>query len=296
MRNVGVVLAKPKPLVGYEPLTTDLFDGLNEVATQAGMRVVTRVVLDVERELEVYRDWHASGAVDGVVLLGIARDDTRITELHALGVPFVAVIDLAQSGNFSAVTIDNSAVMSRVMGYLVARGHTRIGFVSGPEEIESNYHRVRAFTAHARAFDVEMTVFHHEEGSAATAAVLHAASLRDRPTALILGDDVAAVESLGALASVGLNVPTDMSVVAWNDATRCQLAQPAITAMSNEARNVGVLVGECLIELAAGASDITRSVPSAFVVERATVAALPKRVRAAAAVMAAAKPADSGLR
>jgi DNA-binding LacI/PurR family transcriptional regulator len=280
MKNVGVVLAKESPLVGYEPLITELLAGLAEVTVQARMRVLTLVVPDGDHELDAYRRWHTSAAVDAAVILGASAGDTRFDVLKSLGIPFVAVVDDVRPRDVSSVVINNSAMMSGVVGYLAAHGHSNIAFVSGSERIESNYRRARAFSAQALQHGVEGAIFQHQQHESASAAVLRAIAQRDRPTALILGDDLAAVDALEVLTAAGLEVPVDVSIVAWNDATRCQLARPPITALSNEARATGVLVGECLLELASGAPKASREGPIAFIVERATVAS-PSSIRTA---------------
>jgi DNA-binding LacI/PurR family transcriptional regulator len=272
MKDIGLVLVQHTPLVAHEPLISGVEHGLEEVLVRSDMRLVTRVVRDHAAELDVYRYWHATGAVDAVVLVRLTRDDKRVTFLNQLRVPFVAIADESQVGEFSAVAIDNSAMMLALIEHLTSRGHSRISYVSGPAEVELSSIRARAFADQAatagvdgRVVTAELTT---EGGQRATREVLGDES--QRPTAIIYDDDVTAAAGLEAITSLGLTVPGDVAVIAWNDSVLCQSAVPSITAMSNEAHGIGLLVGKCLIDTVESGSRSVVHAPSSFIVERAS--------------------------
>jgi DNA-binding LacI/PurR family transcriptional regulator len=271
MKDIGLVLVQPSPLVAHEPLISGIEHGIEEILVKSDMRLVTRVVRDHEAELDVYRYWHASGAVDAVVLIRLVRDDKRVTFLNQLKVPFVAIADESQVGDFSAVTIDNAGMMHALVDHLTSRGHTNIAYIGGPAEVELSSIRADVFLAGAARGEfrgsvlrTELTV---EGGQQVTRQIL---GEEERPTAIIYEDDLLATAALETIHTLGLKVPTDVAVIAWNDSVRCQSAIPSITAMSNEAHAVGLLAGRCLIETVESGAPVVLTAPRSFIVERAS--------------------------
>ena len=62
-----------------------------------------------------------------------------------------------------------------------------------------------------------------------------------------------AVASLSALAALGLRVPDQISVLAWDDSVLCEITQPQLSAMSHDVMSMGAHVGRRLFGLREGA-------------------------------------------
>jgi DNA-binding LacI/PurR family transcriptional regulator len=86
---------------------------------------------------------------------------------------------------------------------------------------------------------------------------------------------VMAVAGLAAAASLGVAVPAQLSLVAWDDSTLCRLASPALTTMSVDVHQFGVLVAESVLERVDGVAVTARWSPTAHYVPRGTTAPAP---------------------
>jgi DNA-binding LacI/PurR family transcriptional regulator len=272
MRNIGLVLVQRGPRVAYEPLISGVEHGLEETFVRSDMCLVTRVVHDRSAELDVYRHWYASGAVDAVVLVRLRRDDERVTFLKQLKIPFAAIADAGEVGDFSAVTIDSASMMRAAVAYLTSRGHRDIAYVKAPEDTVLSDVRGRTFLDEAtgsglrgRVVSTELS----EDGTDEVTALLMTAGA-DRPTAVIYDDDVTAVAGLETIGSLGLSVPGDVAVMALNDSVRCQSATPSVTAMSDEAHQIGILAARCLTQSVESRSLNVVGAPDSFIVQRAS--------------------------
>jgi LacI family transcriptional regulator, repressor for deo operon, udp, cdd, tsx, nupC, and nupG len=270
MRNVGLVLVQSAPRVAYEPLISGIGHGLEEMFVKSGMCLVTRVVRDRSAELDVYRYWHASGAVDAVILVRLRQDDERITFLKQLKIPFAAIADTLEVGDFSAVTIDSASMMREAVAYLTSRGHADIAYVKAPEDTVLSDVRTRMFLQEARSsgfrgrvVSTELT----EDGSHEVTTRLMSEG-DNRPTAVIYDDDVTAVAGLETIQSLGLAVPEGVAVMAWNDSVRCQSATPPVTAMSDQAHRIGILAATCLIQAVESDARTIVGAPDSFIVQR----------------------------
>jgi DNA-binding LacI/PurR family transcriptional regulator len=70
-----------------------------------------------------------------------------------------------------------------------------------------------------------------EEGARITRRLL---SSPQRPTAVIYDNDVMAIAGMSVAQEMGLSVPGDLSIVAWDDSPLCQLTHPPLTALSRD--------------------------------------------------------------
>ena len=102
-----------------------------------------------------------------------------------------------------------------------------------------------------------------EEGGRATRRLLSGA---ERPTAIIYDNDVMAVAGLAVAQRMGLAVPADLTIVAWDDSPLCSLMHPPLTALSRDIAEYGALAarqllaaiaGEPVTDLEAGAAHLT---------------------------------------
>jgi DNA-binding LacI/PurR family transcriptional regulator len=271
MKDVGLVLVQNTPHPTHDPLISGIGHGLEEILVKSGMRLTTRVVPDAAAELDVYRYWHARDAVDAVVLMRLTRDDKNVSFLQEARIPFVAIADETQVGQFSAVVIDNTAMMAALVEHLTSRGHSNMVYVGGPADVEPSSVRAAAFLAESARAGFQGAVMSCEptaEGAQRATRALLAAD--GRPTAVIYDDDVSAAAGLRTIQGAGAKVPDDIAIVAWNDSVLCQSATPSITAMSHEVHSVGLLAGKCLIATAETGRREVLYAAHAFIVERAS--------------------------
>jgi DNA-binding LacI/PurR family transcriptional regulator len=61
----------------------------------------------------------------------------------------------------------------------------------------------------------------------------------DPPTAIFYDNDVMAVAGLGEAQRMGVAVPADLSIMAWDDSMLCELVHPALTALRRHIAAVG---------------------------------------------------------
>ena len=61
-----------------------------------------------------------------------------------------------------------------------------------------------------------------------------------------------AVAAVGVAAEMGVAVPDQLSLLAWDDSALCRLANPTVSAMSLDVQAMGMQVADCLLNLLAG--------------------------------------------
>jgi DNA-binding LacI/PurR family transcriptional regulator len=251
VHTVGLVLARPAPMLGREPFYMEFIAGVESVLVKRDYSLLLRLVDSVAEELEVQRHWWQGRRVDGSLLVDLHADDPRIQELPTAGLPAVVVGHPSLAGPYPAVWTDDAVAMTEAVRYLAALGHQSLVRVGGPSDLGHSAIRTQAFEAaaadagiaHAR---VVTTDFSGDGGSRATRSVLLSA---ERPTAIIYDNDIMAVAGLGVASEMNVRVPHDLSILAWDDSQLCRMVRPRLSAMSHDVFRFGAQAAEALFEV-----------------------------------------------
>lgn len=275
---IGLVLARPARTLGVEPFFMELIGGIEESLSSDDRSLLLHVVPDHRTEIAAYRRWGHGRLVDAVVLVNLVTDDPRLAVLRELAVPTVVVGGPDRTlPDVAHVWIDNGQAMRDAVGYLVDLGHVTIGRVSGPAALAHTRSRTEAFHAECAHRQVHGVVlegdYSEESGRRATHTLL---GRSDPPSALVFDNDVMAVAALGAADELGLTVPRDVSLLAWDDSPLCRLAHPALSAMSLDVHAMGVQVADAVLDLLASGRPTTSTAPLPRLVVRGSTAGPPR--------------------
>jgi DNA-binding LacI/PurR family transcriptional regulator len=229
----GLVVNRPARTLGVEPYFMQLISGIESALAGGPTALMLQVADGPDTEMASYRRWWAERRVDGVILVDLRLADPRIELVGELGMPAVVVGGPHGTGELPCVWIDDGGAVDEVLEYLVSLGHRRIARVAGPEELAHTASRSAAFAAAAERLDLRGTRTVHTDYSdeAGARAARRLLASTEPPTALVFDNDLMAVAALGVAGELGLSVPADVSLVAWDDSTLCQLVRPALTAV-----------------------------------------------------------------
>ncbi|WP_277212912.1 LacI family DNA-binding transcriptional regulator [Isoptericola croceus] len=253
--TIGLILARAPETLGFESFYMQFVAGIEQVLSERSYGLLLQVVPDITAEIAAHRRWRAARRVDGVVVVDPRQDDPRLELLtDAAALPAVVVGDPALAGGATAVWTDDGAAVRECVRYLAGLGHRRIGRVTGTEAFGHTHIRDVAFFDEARrhglAAEVQRADFTPEAGATATRALLTA----DRPvSAIVFDNDVMALAGLGVAHELGVRVPQDVSLVAWDDSPLCEAAFPQLTALSHDVTSYGAHVARRLFDRIEGA-------------------------------------------
>ncbi|MEU4236089.1 substrate-binding domain-containing protein [Actinoplanes sp. NPDC026619] len=268
-RRVGLVLARASRVLGEEPYYHEFLEGLERVLTPAGVSVLVKVVTDRAAESDTYERWAARGFVDGVVLVDLAPDDERVAQVNRLGLPAVVIGAPSTASGLPTVWTDDAGFAREAIRFLVGRGHVWIGHLSGPASFVHTQLRRAGAEAEARdsAVNLERAEgdYSYESGRKGAAELIRVGA-----TAIVCDNDLMALAALDELRDQGRAVPDDVSVVAWDDSALCQLAVPALSAMSHDVGRIGELAAGALLDAMAGKPPAVYEAPTAHLVARAS--------------------------
>ena len=254
--TVGLVLARDPGMLGVESFYMQFLAGIETELSLRNHGLLLQVVPDIESELETLRGWHKARRVDGVIVTDVRVDDPRIDYLAKTPtLPAVVVGDPSVAEGLTTVGTDDATAAREAVRHLVDLGHRRIARVAGLVELAHTRLRDDAFLDEMRLQDAEPIVLHTDftpaEGVEATRAALTGPNA---PTAIIYDNDIMAVAALGVAAQLGIRVPDELSIVAWDDSVLCQHSYPRLTSLSHDVVNFGAHVARRLFDVVGGAA------------------------------------------
>lgn len=187
--------------------------------------------------------------LDGLLLVGAFLNDRLHTYLEQYPAPMVLVDAYATDESYDAVVSDNLMGGFEATEYLIAQGHRQIAIVgSRPMGYPSIQARRRgyaqAMSKHGLPPIFMDCLLTPEAAGQATAALLAA---HPTTTAVFACNDEVAIAVVKAAKEHGRVVPTDLSVIGFDNIDLAQYVTPALTTMCVDKLGMGRLGVQLLL-------------------------------------------------
>jgi LacI family transcriptional regulator len=195
--------------------------------------------------------------VDGLILIGHARPPETYEAIRRRGAPCVLAWTQGSASLHQCVGFDNRAAAQAMAVHVLAQGHRDIGMIAGitrwNDRAAARLAGVRQALGDAgvplresRLVEAPYTV---EAGGAAFARLIDA---DPRLTAVICGNDVLAAGALVAARQRGIDVPTHVSIVGFDNIDLAAVIEPGLTTVHVPHRRMGAEAARALIRLRNG--------------------------------------------
>lgn len=233
------------------PFYAQVAQGLEDRAAEARYHcVIASSHLDPERERHLVTSFQ-DGTLAGLAATTVGTDKTFTAALSAKRRPLVLVDRRPRGIKAPLVRTDNRKVTRDAVGRLLGLGHTRIGMISGPRDFDTASQRLSGFRlAHrdaGRTVDEDLVRHGHVGESGGFVAMAELLAMAARPTAVFCFNNLVTVGALKALRETRLKIPTDMSVLAFDDMSLFPLVDPPITAIAQPAYEMGRTAADLLL-------------------------------------------------
>jgi DNA-binding LacI/PurR family transcriptional regulator len=261
-RIAGLVLARPGRLLGMEPFMADVVQGIEEVFDGRRVSLLIEFAADIAGEIAIWQRWVANDHVDGIVMVDLRAQDARLAELERLKVPAVLLGGPELQAPITNVLVDNAEGARAAVRALADLGHRDIARVSGPRDMLHCQARDDAFMETCAEQDVQGRViegdYSEDAGREATRQLLTGSQV---PTAVVYDNDLMAIGGLAAAKELGVRIPDQLSVIAWDDTAVARLAHPPLSVVTVDVHGLGTIVGEAILTVMQGGEVTTYQVP-----------------------------------
>jgi len=199
------------------------------------------------------------GLVDGVVLMEVQMEDSRVELLTRLDVPFTLIGRTGDTSGLYCVDIDFDTSMQLAIEHLVDLGHHRIVYMpsieGGAERLGRHIRAEAAYRRMAKQHRIPPVVMPCPSSVPdGRAAAVRLASVSPEATAVVVGDEAVAAGLVAGLQSRGITIPDDISVVSFLTSLEYRSAcNPPLTVVSTPASELGRLGVQALLRQLEGA-------------------------------------------
>ena len=215
----------------------------------------------------------------GVLILPPISERDDIVELcKRLDIAFMRVGSTVLDEHAHCVASNDREIVQQLVAAIIRQGHTKIGFVRGPDGFRSPLERERGFLdALSEAGlkpDSGLMVKGNYRFQSGLEAGLELLRRADRPSAIFASNDEMASGVLHAAHGLGIQVPDELEVVGFDDTATASHVWPPLTTVHWPIEEMGRLAAMKLVPdfLGEGAVklDIEQVIVPSHIVERAS--------------------------
>ncbi|MGE0033634.1 MAG: LacI family DNA-binding transcriptional regulator [Pseudothermotoga sp.] len=218
-----------------------------------------------------------SQRVEGILAAPTDSGGNRSTykKIVDSNVPLVFFDRIVPGLETSYVITDNEGGVAELVRYVYEKGHRSLGVITL---------RSRSYTGKMRLSGIlkccdelgmlvkeEWILDGHSTQEGAYQAAKKLFQLEDRPTSLIVCNNLMMLGVMKAVKELNVKVPEDISVVSFDDSYWNEIFDPPITCVAQEPEQMGLIAATMMMDLLMHGSRPTKTVLKAHFIERASV-------------------------
>lgn len=226
---------------------TALARGVEDVMQRSGYRIVLCNTDEVPEHEYAYINELIQRRIDGLILASAAASADHLPK-GSIGL--VLVDRQIPGAQGDVVRVDNEYGAYIGVKHLLQLGHKRIGIVVGPETAYTTQARLagyrNALCQAGIAYDPQLvhSSSYTDRGRGATEYLL---GLSSPPTALFTANNVVTTQVLLDVRRLGIQVPSDLAIVMFDDLELAELIDPPLTVVSQPSYTMGTTAAQLLL-------------------------------------------------
>lgn len=259
-RTIGVMI---NSIASYH--WTIFVQGVEEAARAAGFYVILCNTDDSAKLEKEYLENLRERGVDGIIAAPQEENFGVFKQLAETGYPLVLVNCEIPGIEITRVVSDDRSAATDAVAHLVLLGHQRIGVIAGLMSIVSSQNRMDGYKEGlAKAglpFDESLVAYGNYLKEDAFAAASKLITMDDRPTALLVCNELMTRATLECINSLNIAVPQDMSLIGFDDPAWAHFYRPPITTLREERFYMGQLASDALVSAIQNTDSGLRAAP-----------------------------------
>ncbi len=200
----------------------------------------------------LYIDLMLAERVAGVIITPARETGSSLQKLLEMNIPVVAIDRRIKDADLDLVVLDNVAASHDLVTHLLEQGHRRIAAILGSPEITTGHERYEGYKSALADCGIKLDASLVRTGLPKEVLGYQCASelldLPEPPTAFFTGNNLLTVGTLRAIHERGLNIPHDLSLVAFDDMEWMSLISPKLTVVAQPTYEMGQKAFELILK------------------------------------------------
>jgi LacI family transcriptional regulator len=180
--------------------------------------------------------------VDALIVTPTLKNRRDLTRLLEEDIVIVQMDRKVEGLDADAIVVDNEAGAASAVNHLIEAGHSLIGILTGELTVPTARQRLAGYERALEEHGIEVRPELIRSGSFHRAhAIENATDLltaRPTPTAIFAANNFLAEGALVALGEKGLQIPRDMSLVAFDDVEWMSMVDPPLTTVRQPTKDM----------------------------------------------------------
>lgn len=188
----------------------------------------------------------------GVILTpSISEDDKLIGRLRQIKCPYVRIAAVSLDSPENMIETHDYVGAAEAARHVANLGHTRVAHIKGPETFLSAKERLRGFRVGLAEFGLILQERYLLTGGYTFDSGVECGKqlieMDEPPTAVFCGNDEMAFGVYKAARDAGINIPSDLSVVGFDDSPIAARIWPALTSVRLPIEHMGRIAAQLLV-------------------------------------------------
>ncbi len=244
--------------------------------------IVASSAYDPDLETQHIRRMLQSG-IDALMLVGTERPERTYRMIGARNIPYVTVWRTSDRTDHPSIGFDNIGAAEHLSDYLIDLGHRRIAVFSG---LLNNNDRARdrlegvrrSHDRHGLSLAEHYILQRAFSVDGGRDMIRACAAMQQRPTAVICGAEPFAYGAIFEAAELGLSVPGEISISAFDDTWLAAQITPKLTTVRTPNLEIGEEAARYLIARLSGeAAVLTRPLNTELIIRNSTAPPAQRR-------------------
>ena len=252
------------------PFFADLAHTVEQAALVHGFATLLGNANERKNQQDRYLDNLIARRVDGIIVAPLGDGSGSIRSVVGREIPAVFIDRTIEGIDLPSVTTDSDTGIREAVDHLAALGHTRIGYIAGPQSTSTGRERyasfVRAAVDRGLSLDPALIVFGDFQAESGSTAVRTLLALHEPPTALLVADSPMAIGAIGAIQRLGLRIGTDVALVSFDDIDWLALLDPPVSVIAHSVADMGRIAVDMLRTVIDGGTPESVRLPSRLIV------------------------------
>lgn len=234
------------------PFNAEISRGIEDKAFEMGYSLIFCSSDESPQRTEACVKHMLRTGVDGMIFTSVRLKEPAVEKLIAEGFPVVLVNRKLSSSDYHYVVCNNFLGSYTATKHLLKLGYKKIAMISGYSKFSTGLDRLKGYQkaledngVPQRSEYVIETSFSAEGGFEAAKALL---ALKDRPEAILCGNDYIAFGVMDAAEASGLSIPEDVALIGFDDTDFAARSRIKLTSVSQKIYEMGSIAIQIIVD------------------------------------------------
>jgi len=235
----------------HNSVYSEIIDGAQDAAHAMNFALLTVSAPPTTTEGSRLADLFGNGTIDGLLVAGSAQADELVHLFRRSGQPVLSV-NRRIPGLNRYVVLDDFAAAQQAVRHLIELGHTRIGHIAGPRDLDTSMRRLDGFNSAMTEAGLSVPTSFLVHADYTPRGGFHAMrrllQLPEPPQAVLVANVTSALGAMSAAYAEGVRIPDDLSMISIHDLDLAEYASPPLTVIRMPIYEMGRLAVRLLAE------------------------------------------------